>query len=121
MEMTTRVPQRQYQICTRCVMDTSDPWIRFDANGRCNHCTDFLERRLAITAYRDCKADQLEPMLASLRASRSASASHDVVVGVSGGVDSSTVALIAQRAGLRVLAVHMDNGWDTPIALQNVF
>ena len=49
MEMTTRVPQRQYQICTRCVMDTSDPWIRFDANGRCNHCTDFLERRLAIT------------------------------------------------------------------------
>ena len=121
MEMTTRVPQRQYQICTRCVMDTSDPWIRFDANGRCNHCTDFLERRLAITAYRDCKADQLEPMLASLRASRSASASHDVVVGVSGGVDSSTVALIAQRAGLRVLAVHMDNGWDTPIALQNVY
>ena len=121
MEMTTRVPQRQYQICTRCVMDTSDPWIRFDANGRCNHCTDFLERRLAITAYRDCNADRLEPLLASLRASRSASASHDVVVGVSGGVDSSTVALIAQRAGLRVLAVHMDNGWDTPIALQNVY
>ena len=121
MAVLTRAPQRPYQICTRCVMDTSDPWIRFDAQGRCNHCTDFLERRLAITAYRHSNADRLEPMLASLRFSRSASASHDVVVGVSGGVDSSTVALIAQRAGLRVLAVHMDNGWDTPIALQIVY
>lgn len=121
MEIGTRAPQRPYQICTRCVMDTSDPWIRFDAQGRCNHCTDFLERRLAITAYRHSNADRLEPMLASLRASRSATASHDVVVGVSGGVDSSTVALLAQQAGLRVLAVHMDNGWDTPIALQNVY
>ena len=59
-------------------------------------------------------------MFAGLLASRSATASHDVVVGVSGGVDSSAVALLAQQAGLRVLAVHMDNGWDTPIALQNV-
>lgn len=102
-------------------MDTSDPWIRFDAQGRCNHCTDFLGRRLAITAYRQTNGERLEPMLASLRASRSAAANHDVVVGVSGGVDSSTVALLAQQAGLRVLAVHMDNGWDTPIALQNVY
>jgi hypothetical protein len=121
MAMATRAPQRPYQICTRCVMDTSDPWIRFDGQGRCNHCTEFLERRLAITAYRLSSVDRLEPMLASLRASRSAAASHDVVVGVSGGVDSSTVALLAQQAGLRVLAVHMDNGWDTPIALQNVY
>ena len=121
MKTATRVPQRRYQICTRCVMDTSDPWIRFDDEGHCNHCTDFLERRLANTAYRQNNADQLKPMLAGLLASRSASASHDVVVGVSGGVDSSTVALLAQQAGLRVLAVHMDNGWDTPIALQNVY
>jgi hypothetical protein len=111
---------QKYQICSRCVMDTSDPWIRFDTLGRCNHCTDFLERRLLNTAYRQKSGDRLESMLASLRASRHSSTSHDVVVGVSGGVDSSTVALLAQQAGLRVLAVHMDNGWDTPIALQNV-
>ena len=121
MQMCTRAPQRPYQICTRCVMDTSDPWIRFDAEGRCNHCSEFLERRLAITAYGQAKVDRLEPMLSGLRNSRSATASHDVVVGVSGGVDSSLVALLAQQAGLRVLAVHMDNGWDTPIALQNVY
>jgi len=117
----TRVQQRPYEICTRCVMDTSDPFIRFNAQGCCNHCTDFLERRLAITSYCHSNADRLEPMLVGLRNSCSVSASHDVVVGVSGGVDSSTVALLAQQAGLRVLAVHMDNGWDTPIALQNVY
>jgi len=99
-------------------MDTSDPWIQFDDQGRCNHCTDFLERRLAVTAYRLPKGDGLERLWASIPRGRG---SHDVVVGVSGGVDSSSVALLAQQAGLRVLAVHLDNGWDTPIALQNVF
>jgi hypothetical protein len=114
----TKAPQRSYQICCRCVMDTSDPWIQFDSQGRCNHCTDFLERRLAVTAYRTPEADSLQRLLASIPRGQG---HHDVVVGVSGGVDSSSVALLAQQAGLRVLAVHLDNGWDTPIALQNVY
>ena len=97
MQKVTRAPQRAYQICTRCVMDTSDPWIRFDAEGRCNHCSEFLDRRLAITAYGQTNVDRLEPMLSGLRASRSSKASHDVVVGVSGGVDSSLVAFLAQH------------------------
>jgi len=113
----SNAPQRGYQICSRCVMDTSDPWIVFDSQGRCNHCSDFLNQRLAVTAYRTPSNDGLERLLASIPRGRG---SHDVVVGVSGGVDSSSVALLAQQAGLRVLAVHLDNGWDTPIALQNV-
>lgn len=114
----SKAPQRAYQVCSRCVMDISDPWIVFDSQGRCNHCSDFLESRLAVTAYRrPGNSDGLERLWASIPRGRS---SHDVVVGVSGGVDSSSVALLAQQAGLRVLAVHLDNGWDTPIALQNV-
>lgn len=115
----SKAPQRTYQICSRCVMDTSDPWIVFDSHGRCNHCNDFLERRLAVTAYRspNTTIDGLERLWASIPRSRGL---HDVVVGVSGGVDSSSVALLAQQAGLRVLAVHLDNGWDTPVSLQNV-
>jgi len=114
----TKAPRRTYQICSRCVMDTSDPWIQFDSQGRCNHCCDFLERRLAVTAYRTPDGDGLERLLPTIPRG---SGEFDVVVGVSGGVDSSSVALLAQQAGLRVLAVHLDNGWDTPIALQNVF
>jgi len=118
----SRAPQRVYQICSRCVMDTSDPWIVFDRQGRCNHCIDFLERRLSVTAYSTTdkipsKSDRLECLWASIPRN---SGLYDVVVGVSGGVDSSSVALLAHEAGLRVLAVHLDNGWDTPIALQNV-
>jgi N-acetyl sugar amidotransferase len=114
---------RAYQICARCVMDTTDPWISFDADGLCNHCTDFTQRRLAVTYYgagmRDSSA--LPHLFEQLRRSRPKGATHDVVVGVSGGVDSSMTALLAQEAGLKVLAVHMDNGWDTPIAVRNVF
>jgi len=117
--------QRPYRICVRCVMDTSDPWIRFNRLGVCHHCSDFLARRVAVTAYQQPRlaADHcsLDGLFAEIRAHRIQAASHDVLVGVSGGVDSSTVALLAQQAGLRVLAVHMDNGWDTPIAIQNVF
>jgi len=122
MNRRSKAPVRPYRICSRCVMDTSDPWIRFDPQGRCNHCTDFLERRLVVTAYQQAPDGdgRLEQQLAQVRRSRSAAASHDVVIGVSGGVDSSATALLAQRAGLRVLAVHMDNGWDTPIAIRNI-
>lgn len=126
----SRAPQRPYRICSVCVMDTSDPWIRFDAAGRCNHCRDFVERRLKVTAYGGNAvaraAEAPPPGVADAHLARFWAAiprgqgSHDVVVGVSGGVDSSSVALLARQAGLRVLAVHLDNGWDTPIALQNV-
>jgi hypothetical protein len=115
-------PVRPYQVCTRCVMDTTDPWIRFDHQGVCNHCTEFTGRRLALTSYGREQRDEsaLSRLLEGVRAAQPRGASHDVVVGVSGGVDSSMTALLAQRAGLRVLAVHMDNGWDTPIAIRNV-
>ena len=106
-------------------MDTTDPWIRFNRLGVCHHCNDFLSRRVPVTHYQHNQHHQsdsgLDSLFGHICENRPSGASHDVIVGVSGGVDSSTVALLAQRAGLRVLAVHMDNGWDTPIAIQNVF
>jgi hypothetical protein len=119
------MPQRPYQICVRCVMDTSDPLICFNLLGVCNHCSDFLSTRIPVTAYQHSQTRQedsgLEALFNEIRSGRCPGSDYDVIVGVSGGVDSSTVALLAQQAGLRVLAVHMDNGWDTPIALQNVY
>ena len=44
--MRSKAPRRKYQICKRCVMDTSDPWTIFNKEGFCNHCTDFIEKRL---------------------------------------------------------------------------
>lgn len=116
------ISQESYRVCTRCAMDTSDPLITFDGIGQCNHCTDFLGNRLKVTTHdnRAKDASALRKAFENIVAARSRDALYDVIVGVSGGVDSSYTAVLAQDAGLRVLAVHMDNGWDTPISVRNI-
>jgi N-acetyl sugar amidotransferase len=110
---------RPYQICTRCVMDTTDPLIVFGDDGHCNHCTDFLANRIGvITAPKpgDAELAALFDRVAADGRGRD----YDCVVGVSGGVDSSYVAARAAEHGLRVLAVHLDNGWNSKIAVDNI-
>lgn len=109
---------RPYQICSRCVMDTTDPLITFDEDGHCNHCTDYFRTRIALV-NRDLSGEALEQVFAVIK-SRGAGKRYDCAVGLSGGVDSSYVAYLARRAGLRVLGVHLDNGWDSPVAVENV-
>ena len=109
-----------YQIFVRCVMDTTDPMIRFNRSGVCNHCVDFIQRRLTQAQSDQPSADHVLDRLASLRATSPRKADFDCIVGVSGGVDSTYTALLAAKAGLRVLAVHMDNGWDTAASTHNI-
>jgi N-acetyl sugar amidotransferase len=111
-------PVRPYQICTRCVMDTSDPWIEFDAEGRCNHCTEFFSVRARLIN----KSADTAPLAALFDRVKHAGRGrkYDCVIGMSGGVDSSYVALLAAQHGLRVLAVHLDNGWNSPVAVENI-
>lgn len=110
---------RPYQICKRCVMDTSDPLIRFDERGFCNHCEDFLDNRLKILTEAQSTGDSLGELLQQVRSAGRRS-QYDCIVGVSGGVDSSYVATLAAEHGLRVLAVHLDNGWDSKTAVANI-
>lgn len=114
-----RMSPRPYQICTRCVMDTSDPLVTFDELGQCNLCTNFLEKRLpVITATRE-SGPTIDEMMALVR-ERGRGRDYDCVIGVSGGVDSSYTAVLAAEHGLRILAVHMDNGWNSVTAVANV-
>jgi len=117
-----KVSYDSYRVCTRCVMDTSDPFIEFDEVGQCNHCTDFLSNRLKMTIHNNHEKDAtaLKKVFEKIVASRPYGVLYDAIVGVSGGVDSSYTLMLAQEAGLRVLAVHMDNGWDTPISVRNI-
>ena len=124
-DLSTRshgISRESYRVCTRCVMDTSDTFIEFDEIGQCNHCTDFLSNRLTVTAHDNQAKDAtaLKKVFEKIIASRPRGVLYDAIVGVSGGVDSSYVVMLAQEAGLRVLAVHMDNGWDTPISVRNI-
>ncbi len=102
-------------------MDTSDPFIRFDKDGLCNHCTNFLETRIKVTAHNSDTEPSLSNFFENIKSSRPSGVNYDAIVGVSGGVDSSFTALLASKYGLKVLALHMDNGWDTPIAIENIY
>jgi N-acetyl sugar amidotransferase len=111
--------KREYQLCTRCVMDTSDPDIVFDALGHCNHCTDF-EKLVGTTWFPNLEGShRLEKMIERVK-SEGAGQQYDCVLGLSGGIDSSYLALKAFEWGLRPLVVHVDGGWNSELAVQNI-
>ncbi len=113
-------PKRPYQVCTRCVMDTSARDIHFDDRGVCNYCTDYLTRSEgAIGNDPDLKKQKLDTFIAQVKQAGK-NKRYDCIVGVSGGVDSSWVLVQSVKMGLRPLAVHMDNGWNSELAQHNI-
>src|SRR4029077_12060996 len=102
-----------------CVMDTSATGITFDAAGACSYCTAFLARlEKARTLGVDRRA-RLDARVAGMKR-RGRGRDYDCVVGVSGGVDSSYVLYLTVKQGLRPLAVHLDNGWNSELATHNI-
>lgn len=108
-----------YQVCTRCVMDTSDPDISFDGSGVCNHCLRFDTLLPRFTFTPEQSKQRLADMAAEVRATRG-KGKYDSIIGLSGGIDSSYVAHMAGQLGLNPLAVHFDNGWNSEIAVSNI-
>ncbi len=111
--------KRSYQVCTRCVMDTTNPRIEFDAAGVCNHCHEFDAAR-ASRLVEGAEGERV--WRESIAAMKAAGKGHeyDCVVGISGGVDSTYVTYLVAKAGLRPLAVHLDNGWNSELATHNI-
>jgi N-acetyl sugar amidotransferase len=102
-------------------MDTSAHGIEFDEQGRCNFCREFEERLKTHSLLSDdsSRLSQLDGLVAKIKAD-GAHKPYDCIVGVSGGVDSSWALVQAVKLGLRPLAVHMDNGWDSELAANNI-
>lgn len=108
-----------YRICSRCVMDSSDPDITFDNAGVCSHCRDF-ETRQRRKIYTGVEAQKLlEDSVREIRAAGEGK-EYDSIIGLSGGIDSSYLALQAKKLGLRPLAVHFDNGWNSELSVKNI-
>jgi N-acetyl sugar amidotransferase len=111
---------RPYQQCTRCLMDTTVVGITFDKQGVCNYCTEFLERSIHIIHEDPVQKEaRLNALVACIK-DAGHSKPYDCIVGVSGGVDSSWTLVEVKRRGLRPLAVHMDNGWNSELAQNNI-
>lgn len=113
------VAVEERRICSRCVMDTSDPEIDFDEWGVCNHCRTFDE----VTSRRWYPNEEgrarLEARVADIKR-RYRGQEYDSILGLSGGVDSSYLALKVAELGLRPLAVHVDAGWNSETAVSNI-
>lgn len=110
----------QYRVCNRCVMDTTAEGIVFDANGFCNYCTEFLVKSSHVV-FKDPRQREKDLQDLVLRVKENGRGKrYDCVVGVSGGVDSSFALHKVVELGLRPLAVHMDNGWDSELAQNNI-
>ena len=109
----------EYRICTRCLMDTTDPNIVFDENGVCNHCHDHdrLMKQKVVTGK--AGEEHLQKLVEQMKRDGRGKP-YDCLIGVSGGVDSTYVAYLVKKMGLRPLAVHMDNGWDSELAVKNI-
>lgn len=110
---------KEYQICTRCVMDTTDPLIRFDENGICNHCKDY-EKRVENELIPSGKREEQLKLLVDKMKREGKSKRYDCLIGLSGGVDSTYLAYIIKKMGLRPIAVHLDNGWNSELAVKNI-
>ncbi len=110
---------RPYQICTNCVMDTTDEDIQFNKDGVCNHCIDFetLQKPQLLKGSEGEVA--LDSFVAQMKAAGKGK-DYDCLIGISGGVDSSYVAHRVIELGLRPLAVHVDTGWNSELAVSNI-
>lgn len=100
-------------------MDTSDPDITFDNDGVCSHCHTY-STELPKRVYHGSEAEERLAKLVDTIKTVGRNKAYDCIVGVSGGVDSTYVAYTVKKLGLRPLAIHFDNGWNSELAVSNI-
>jgi N-acetyl sugar amidotransferase len=117
---SVRSQSRDYQACRRCIMDrVSDPTITFDTTGLCSHCARYDRLASARLLRGEAAREALTRLVGKIKQA-GRGREYDCIVGVSGGVDSTYVAYLVKSMGLRPLALHLDNGWDSELAVSNI-
>lgn len=107
------------KICTRCIYDERTPDISFDEKGVCNYCRQVDDlAKMYKTATPEGEQDLMN-IIEQIK-KEGTGKQYDCAVGVSGGTDSSYLLAKAVEWGLRPLAVHYDNTWNTAIATENI-
>lgn len=106
------------KICTRCIMDDSVKGIIFDSNGECTFCKihDELNKNYPLTKENELVLNKIIQKIKEQGKGKP----YDCIVGISGGKDSSYTLVKTVEFGLRPLAVHFDNGWNSELAVNNI-
>lgn len=111
---------KKYQICNRCVMDTSDEDITFDENGICMRCNEYEKRILPKWNYGMGHEKELHSLIQEIKKNGKGK-KYDCILGLSGGLDSSYMLHLAVKEwGLRPFVFHIDAGWNLPVAEENI-
>lgn len=109
-----------YRQCAISVMDNiADPQIHFDDNGICNYYYEYKMAEAEKLVGGEEGKQMLEQIAIKIKA-EGRGKPYDCIIGLSGGVDSTYVAWLAKQLGLRPLAVHFDNGWNSELAVKNI-
>ncbi len=104
-------------VCTKCILTSEDASeITFDTNGVCSFCNHY-ETSLKSQVSKSDRSKDLEQLIKDVKEKGK---EYDCIIGVSGGVDSTYVAYLAKQKGLRPLAVHLDYGWNSELAVANI-
>ncbi len=112
--------ERAYQQCIHCVLDTiDDPRIHFDAKGVCVYCQKYAKDEDRFVKKGNEGIEELARIVNEIKKSGEGK-SYDSLLGISGGVDSTYLAVQASKLGLRPLLVHFDNGWNSELAVDNI-
>jgi N-acetyl sugar amidotransferase len=108
------------QQCAQCLLDTGDdPFITFNSQGVCNYCLQYARDEANFVRKGKEGEKMLESVVNEIKVAGK-NRKYDCVIGISGGVDSTYLAYQAKKLGLRPLAVHFDNGWNSELAVKNI-
>jgi N-acetyl sugar amidotransferase len=120
LELGNSLASGIYKICSHCVMDTSDSAIQFDDAGVCDHCNEFWQNTKPHWHTDERGQLALTKIVAQMKA-EGKTRDFDCILGLSGGLDSSYMLhLLVKDYGLRPLVFHVDGGWNTDIAVNNI-
>ncbi len=102
-------------VCKRCLMDDTDSNIVFTIDG-CNHCHNAIEKISTNKQRIENSKKDFFIYLDKLKKNE-----NEILVGLSGGVDSSYLAYLLSDYGLTLNSIHLDNHWNSPLASKNIF
>lgn len=107
------------KVCSKCIYDERVSYIKFDKNGVCNYCHQLEQLKEEYGTASKKGEEKLSKIIAKIK-KEGKGKKYDCIIGVSGGTDSSYMLYLTKKWGLRPLAVHYDNTWNSAIATENI-